>query len=110
MARWRRYGRSCVACGAALLAAVSCAAIPTPHENFLLIMGSNVGKHVDNPLILWNRYADWRAGIRILENGNAEHEFRWRTYCPVFFEVDPNTRLIVGWRFEGRETDCQIVP
>lgn len=49
-------------------------------------------------------------GSRELPNGNVETNFSWRKHCPVFFEINPATRIIVGWRFEGNERDCEIVP
>jgi hypothetical protein len=47
---------------------------------------------------------------KTLFNGNIENQYRYRGTCRYFFEVDPKTRKIVGWRFEGSERDCEIVP
>lgn len=88
----------------------SCSTLPTPHENFKNIMQSNVGKRADNPSSDISRYPQWVMGSRELPNGNIETNFSWRKHCPVFFEINPATRIIVGWRFEGNERDCEIVP
>jgi hypothetical protein len=43
-------------------------------------------------------------------NGNIENEYRFRGTCRYFYEIEPKTGRIVGWRFEGSERDCEIIP
>lgn len=93
----------------ATLTACSCSAV-TPHENFKNHMEFHVGKNVDSPSSYVARYPQWAGGKTKLENGNEEFEFLQGKHCRVFFEVDKNTNVITGWRFEGSEKDCQIVP
>ena len=88
----------------------SCSLLPTPHENFKSAMQSNIGKREDDSSSFLSRYSESVADRRVLPNGNNETEFRWRKQCPVFFEIDSSTHIIVGWRFEGSERDCAIVP
>jgi hypothetical protein len=66
---------------------------------------------MDDPTSDLSHYPEWIAGRRVLPSGNIEIEFLGRgKACPVFFEIDAKTRIIVGWRFEGSERDCEIVP
>jgi len=88
----------------------SCSVLPTPHENFKNIMKSNIGKREDDSSSVISLYSQWVEDRSVLPNGNIETEFRWRKNCPVFFEIDSTTRIIIGWRFEGNERDCEIAP
>jgi hypothetical protein len=94
-----------------LLSCVPPEFLPTPHENFKTIMQNNVGKRADDPTSHVSRFPpEWVIGSRLLPNGNIETEYARREACRVFFEINPKTRIIVGWRFEGSERDCEIVP
>lgn len=86
----------------------SCSTV-TPHENFKQHMSHNVGKRIDDPRLNW---VNQRVliGSTTLPNGNIENEYRFRETCRYFFEVDPKSRVILRWRFQGTERDCQIVP
>jgi hypothetical protein len=44
-----------------------------------------------------------------LANGHKELEFRLRSTCRYFYEVDAEG-TIVAWRFVGTEKDCVIYP
>lgn len=48
----------------------------------------------------------------MLANGNIEEEFKsgTRHKCRVYFEIDKSTERVVGWRYEGSEDDCVILP
>ena len=82
----------------------------TGHENFKNMMQSNVGKSMDDPYVYRNRYRSLLMGTRELPNGNIEEKFNRHPRCPVFFEIDKKARTIVGWRYEGTDHDCVIVP
>lgn len=82
----------------------------TAHENFNMILGQSVGKSIDAPPTLTNAYSRRLLRSDILENGNVENEYRYRGSCRYFYEIDPKTRLIVGFRFVGSEADCAIEP
>lgn len=92
-----------------MLVLSSCSAL-TPHENFKSAMQSNIGKKEDSSASYLSRYPEDVLGSSGLTNGNIETEFFQSRKCRVFFEIDPKTRIIVGWRFEGSEKDCEIVP
>lgn len=93
----------------ATLTACSCSAV-TPHENFKNFLKHNVGKRASDPSSDVARYPELLVGKRVLENGNTENKYQWVRGCFYFYEIEKNTEVIVGWRFEGSEKDCQIVP
>ena len=88
-----------------ILASCSCGNF-SQHENFKAHMLSVVGKNFsDGPL--WVR-EDRYVSASLLENGNTENKYIYRKSCFYFFEVEKETNVIVGWRFEGSVKDCQI--
>ena len=84
--------------------------ILTPHENFKHNMQANIGNKVDDPSSVLMRYRQYVYDSKVLKNGNIETEYRPIIRCRVFFEIDVKTNIIIGWRFEGDEKDCIIVP
>ena len=91
----------------AILASCACGNL-SPHENFKTHMSSTVGKRISDTGT-WAR-EDRRVSVQTLENGNKEYKYMFRRSCLYFFEVEKNTEVIVSWRFEGSEKDCQIAP
>lgn len=87
----------------------SCSSL-TPHENFKNFLKNNVGKRADDPSSDVARYPQLLIDSQVLPNGNTENKYLWRGACRYFLEIDSITRKIVGWRFEGSEHDCEIVP
>ena len=87
------------------LALSSCSAV-TPHENFVSIMRSQIGKSADDPNSYTGAYHRYRILEKRLENGNIEEEYKRGQRCRHFFEIDTKSRIIVGWRYEGAEKDC----
>jgi hypothetical protein len=83
----------------------------TPHQNFKNFMNANVGRNAEDPRASIKRYSAKVAGKTQLPNGNTEVKYQ-AAYagCIVYFEVDAKTNIIVGWRFEGDEKVCAIVP
>jgi len=95
--------------GWSLMLVLSSCSVLAPHENFKVHMRSDIGESVDAP----NTWAGphFRAiDVKVLPNGNIENEYEFRGSCRYFFEFNPETRIIIGWRFEGREKDCAIMP
>jgi hypothetical protein len=84
----------------------ACWGLPT-HEDFRLHMDDSIGKSVDDPRTRWAR-PDALVDSRPLANGNVENQYRWQRNCRYFFEIDPETRIIQAWRFEGRRMDCAV--
>ena len=92
-----------------MLVICACSSV-TPHENFKSHMQFHIGKKVDSPSSYIARYPR-SIGKKIkLSNGNEEIEFLQGRFCSAFFEVDKHTGVIIAWRFEGGELDCEIVP
>lgn len=47
----------------------------------------------------------------VLPSGNRENQYDYHLFkrpgiCKVFIEYNPQTNIIIGWRFDGKETDC----
>ena len=79
------------------------------HEYFKTTVSGNVGRRISDPHTGWvgeDRYESARA----LENGNMEYKYHYVRRCFYFFEVEKNTEVIVGWRFEGSGKDCALNP
>lgn len=95
----------------ALYASLSACATGVAHENFKKVMDRQVGKSADDPGAYLVYYRESRIGAKVLPNGNTEEQYRaGRGSCRVYFEVAKTTRKIVGWRYEGTQDDCAIVP
>jgi len=60
--------------------------------------------------VLRGMYSSPPLSIKQLPNGNMEEEriagYGNRDRCREFYEYDPRTSIIVGWRFEGSKADC----
>ena len=80
------------------------------HEAFKSHRQLQLGMSIDDPNSDIVHYPQLQIGSRTLANGNYETEFRWIRSCRYFYEINLKTRTIVGWRFEGSEKDCAIVP
>ena len=81
-----------------------------PHENFKEIHDWYIdrGMSIDNE---WVRSVyGGPVESRRLPNGNIENKYKQRGTCRVFREFNPDTRMIVRWRFEGKTEDCTIHP
>lgn len=97
----------------AILYASSCQSV-TPQENFKNILNGAIGRNVKDEE---NSPGGWlypRQPITAthLPNGNVEKKYlymRGRS-CYFFFEINPETGIIVNARFEGKEFDCVINP
>ncbi|GEM_PF-2257972 len=80
------------------------------HQNFKNSVGWDIGKKIDDQSILMNRYPEDRGERAVLPNGDIEQTYRFRRSCLVYFEIDKSSQKIVGWRHEGTEQDCVLVP
>lgn len=87
----------------------SCSMID-PHENFVSIMRSQIGMSADDPHSYTGAYHRYRVSEKILDNGNFEEMYKRGAHCRHYFEIDQESRIIVGWRFEGTREECAIVP
>lgn len=79
-------------------------------KNFEQHHGSQVGKNADDPSSYVTRYPQLLINSRSLPNGHIEKEYRWIRSCRYYYEIDPATNIIVGWRFEGSKQDCVTPP
>ncbi|MCL2761516.1 MAG: hypothetical protein FWD70_07725 [Desulfuromonadales bacterium] len=82
----------------------------SPHDNFVEILNSKIGKNIDE--IPYFQLPDKENIIdsKVLPNGNIENKYKYYKTCIYFYEIDPKTRIIVGARFEGKDTDCYVNP
>ena len=80
-----------------------------PYENFKNFLRADIGKSANDPNILINRYPESFAVNRVLDNGNTEIEHHWGE-CRYMFEISQENNKLIGWRFEGTEHACSIVP
>lgn len=87
----------------------SCSTL-APHDNFKEHMQSNVGGSIDEPSEAGVASRKYLLSSKSLPNGNVENEYQFVRSCRYFFEFVPESKVIVGWRFEGSEKDCVIVP
>ena len=92
-----------------LLLLAACAT-PPEHENFKQVMGAQVGKRIDDPDAYPVFYRLRQVNSKGLPNGNQQQEYAAgrKGECRLFFEVEPLTRRIVRWSYEGSERDCVI--
>ena len=77
------------------------------HQNFINIYSRQVGRSADA------FYRDQLVSTKTLSNGNIEEKHGaglWRgdQQCFVFFEIDPNSRKILSWRYEGSDDICRV--
>ncbi len=113
MRRWPAGGiKTCLSCWVVALMWMPLAgcSLVTPHENFRLIHDHVVGKSIDLPPRAIKAYPEDLISTTVLPSGNIENQYQFRGTCRYFYEVNPKTRIIMGWRFEGSERDCEIVP
>ena len=97
-------------CIPVILFLTSCGSPTDPHENFKTIHDWYIdrGMSIDNEWVT-STYGGLVESRR-LPNGNIENKYKkWRT-CHKFYEFNPDTRMIVRWRFEGKTEDCTIRP
>lgn len=80
------------------------------HKNFIDVMQVQTGRSADDPNTSINRYPEDRGIRKELPNGNIEQQYRFRRGCQVYFEIDKTTRKIIGWRYEGMQEDCVLIP
>lgn len=80
------------------------------HENFKRQFRNDVGKKSSNSNTNISRYPQLIIDSRKLSGGNIEKKLRWHGSCRVFYEIDPETKIILNWRFEGSKKDCTIAP
>lgn len=81
-----------------------------PHDNFKWLNQRNVGTTIDKPALGESTNPRGLLESKRLPNGNIENKYKRRGTCRVFYEFDPDTRIIVSWRFEGKTSDCISYP
>lgn len=99
--------------GVALIAIslAACASSGSAHQNFKSIMSGQVGKDADSPSARAARNPGNLIGVKTLPNGHLEEAYsKGRGACRYYFEIDQSTRRVIGWRYEGSEDACVIVP
>ena len=73
-------------------------------------MSHQVGKSIDDPDAYPVFYRLRQLNSKALPNGNQEQEYAAgrKGECRLFFEVEPLSRRIVRWSYEGTERECVI--
>jgi len=97
-----------------LLFLSACGLMPKPptnpaHENFKRIMSGKVGKKYDDPPNFAGTQEQIVSSITQL-NGTMVNGYRLNASCVYYFEINPDTRKILGWRYKGKDDDCVIAP
>jgi len=93
---------------------ISCVPID-PYKNFKDQMQAKVGESIEGALSYSGRARPDLAYTQPLSNGNIEYHYAYENFrglCRYVFEVDPTTRKIVDWRYDGEDKDkaCFINP
>ncbi|MFN2646330.1 MAG: hypothetical protein ABR570_15180 [Burkholderiales bacterium] len=93
-----------------LVPLIAACATPAEHRNFREVMERQVGKSVDDPDSYPVFYRLRQVKAKSLANGNQQQEYAAGRSgrCRLFFEVEPLSRRIVRWSFEGSERECVI--
>jgi hypothetical protein len=96
---------------AAIIMMNSCAFFAgSPHDNFKAHLYHTIGINIDSIPYYQMPSKQSLISSRELPNGNIENKYMHRGTCVYFIELDPKTRIIVGARFEGSESDCVVNP
>lgn len=83
-----------------------------PHKFFLEYFDNHVGRSLDDPSNTIKRYPSSVRSIRVLEDGTEEYEKvhlqtrEGEILCKVFLRVDPVRRVVISWRYEGKDENC----
>lgn len=80
------------------------------HEYFEYVMTSKIGMNYDDPPSVTGINAEQLMSSNILSNGHLENGYRFSDACVYYFEINPDTRKILSWRYMGSEEDCSITP
>ncbi len=80
------------------------------HARFLSNGQGRIGDNMYSPS--WQNYnKEDVIKTTTLPNGNIENEYKWygEGGCRRFYEYEPNSGVIVGFRFEeDKKYDCQV--
>ncbi|MCG3115667.1 MAG: hypothetical protein LLH30_08325 [Candidatus Manganitrophus sp. SA1] len=85
---------------------LGCRSSVSPHQNFKDFMNNRIGRKFDYEETRRNHFVKEVE----LQNGNKEYWFKMRKTCRYMFEVNPESGIVVGMRYEGTEETCAIVP
>ena len=70
-------------------------------------MNVNIGKVFNSDAMTWGG-EKYLVRAQTLPGGKVEREYRLYGECKYFFEIDPATKIVASWRYEGSEKDCAI--
>jgi hypothetical protein len=96
-----------LACLASCITAAGCSFL-SARDDLAKLMDREVGRTPGDLDSYRANFPSLSRGSRKLPNGNLEEEWRagFRDDCPVFFEVDPETRKVLAWRLGLPDDDC----
>jgi hypothetical protein len=86
-----------------------------PYKNFEVHLQREIGESIDDVRSPSWSYRPELISTKSLPNGNLEYRYAFENYrgiCRYAFEVDPATRRIVAWRYDGEDKDkaCFVIP
>jgi len=79
-----------------------------PYKKFEDQLQSEIGKSIDDVPSNSGDVRSELAFTTLLPNGNIEYHYVYeniRGLCRYVFTVNPTTRKIVGWRYDGEDQD-----
>ena len=79
-------------------------------ENFRQVMERQVGKRADDPDFYPVLYRLRQVDSKLIANGHREDKYLagYKGKCEVYFEIDPASGRVTGWRADPRDSDCVI--
>ncbi len=112
------FGIIAVLCLPLLLSGCFLMTSATPHQAFVGSYGWFVGKHIGwinhefPPQSKSDKYG-FTISSRRTANGNIEievHNPLDNRQCKIFYTYNPQTKIVVSWRYEGTNDQCAINP
>jgi hypothetical protein len=73
-------------------------------------MERQVGKRADDPDFYPVLYRLRQVDSKLIANGHREDKYLagYQGKCELYFEVDPGSGVVTGWRADPRDSGCVI--
>jgi hypothetical protein len=85
----------------------------TPHQAFVENYGWYVGKHIGHVNDAFPPKYGFKVSSKRTANGDIEIEVfnpLANRQCKIFYTYNPQTKIVVSWRYEGTNNQCAINP
>lgn len=86
----------------------ACQTYISPERKFVIEMTKELSRSASSKHSMITRKADSILSQKKSVTGHIEYEFHLRATCHYFLLVEPETNIVVGWRYEGKRSDCAI--